>query len=339
MTKKFWLLISVIFVVSGGACVFGQGKDPNAPEVLRYYKESLSWLQSVSMKVDVENQGIEAGVVLPRVESHFIHRRDGKRCEWIGKSVVFDRQGNIDLEGSIAIKSIFTDKQYVDVLGPMDGPPFGASIRRNFEDEQKLLYDSPRLGGALNGNIFGNNHKNVAKLLSDANDFHVHDAREDINGVPCYVLEATTEYGKVTAWIAPEKGYSALKWSIHKTSGDLFNEDHLQSDSWLAVFDGVGLQKVGGVFVTKCGVFTLTTENSNGRKVVDRYEYKVSNVHLNPDFEAIGAFVPDIPDGTRVYVEEAPGVRYLWQDGKIVPADDPTFEEIDKMVEELKDEQ
>jgi hypothetical protein len=58
---------------------------------------------------------------------------------------------------------------------------------------------------------------------------------------------------------------------------------------------------------------------------------------LYPDFDALGAFKINLPNGTRVFVEESPGVRYVWQDGEIVPdVDTPTFEEIDKTVEELK---
>ena len=52
----------------------------------------------------------------------------------------------------------------------------------------------------------------------------------------------------------------------------------------------------------------------------------------------MGAFKVDLPNGTRVFVTEFPGIRYIWQNGKIAPVDDPTFEEIDKMVDELKKE-
>lgn len=38
-------------------------------------------------------------------------------------------------------------------------------------------------------------------------------------------------------------------------------------------------------------------------------------------------------------VEESPGIRYIWRNGKIVPdVDAPTFKEIDKMVDEIKKE-
>jgi len=150
------------------------------------------------------------------------------------------------------------------------------------------------------------------------------------------VLEATTEHGKVTAWIAPDKGYSALKWSIHKTGDDLFNDRPISSKSWLAVFDAVELQKVGDVFVTKDGNFTLTIKGTDGTTRVASYKYETSDIQLNPDFDILGAFKIDLPDGTRVYMKEYPGIHYIWENGKIVPADDPTFEEIDKMVDELK---
>jgi hypothetical protein len=94
---------------------------------------------------------------------------------------------------------------------------------------------------------------------------------------------------------------------------------------------------VNTVFVPKSSRFTDTVNFTNGTKSSDQSEYAVSDIQLNPDFEALGAFKIDLPNGIRVFVMEFPGVRYIWQDGKIVPdVDGPTFEEIDKMVDELK---
>jgi len=70
-----------------------------------------------------------------------------------------------------------------------------------------------------------------------------------------------------------------------------------------------------------------------------KQHHKRTNIDLNPDFEAIGAFVPDFPEGTRVYLEDAPGIRYIWQNGKLVPHVDQSFLDVlDNEIEQIKSE-
>jgi len=336
MNTKFYLLLAIVFVVSSNVCVFGQGKDANSAEILGHYEESLSWLQSVSMEIDTKITQKGHQGKMPYHERNFVFRRDGSRIECRGQVLVFDDKGDVNLPQSFDFKEVMTGLRSLSVRNSIDKPPVSANISGHYEDYQKRVLDSPNYGGPLGGKIFGNNRKSVAELLGESANLHLRDEQENINGVSYYVLEGTTKYGEVTAWIAPQKGYSALKWTIHKTGDDLFHERPISSNSWLAVFDSVELQKVGDVFVAKDGNFTLTIDHSDGRTTVLRYEYKISNIQLNPDFEALGAFKVDLPNGTRVFVEESPGVRYVWQNGKIVPdVDAPTFEEIDKTIDEL----
>jgi len=328
--KKSFLFLGAGFILLSIACGLVRAQDPNAAEVLGHYKESLSWLQSVSMKVDVIMQldPNREGQHFPRSEAHFVHRRDGSRCEWIGEGMALDDKGKIIVESHSLIKSIFTGEKCIQVSGPPEGLglPFGAFIRSsNFEDEQKSQFEDPRLAGPLNGNIFGNSHKGVAELLSVANDFALRSGMETINGVSCYVLEGTTNYGRVTAWIAPEKGHNALKWVIDKKPTDFFNETRRSdkwpgSGRWTATLDSVEVQNIGGVFVISGGVFTHITEYK-GKTTVSLNKCKRTEIDLNPDFEALGAFKLNLPDGTRVHIKEYPGVRYKWQNGKIEPQD------------------
>ncbi|MHC4159100.1 MAG: hypothetical protein ACYSSO_08480 [Planctomycetota bacterium] len=340
MIKKFYLFIGIVFILSGGLCAFGQANDPNAAEVLRRYAQSLSYLQSVpiSMKIQIE---IDVDANHPNkwycpYERHFLFLRDGERAEWRGQLLIFDDQGNEDPNKSRVIKQIMTGELYANVIGTLlNAPPRAVSITRDYKEAQENLLDDSEYGGPLFGRIYGNSHKNVAELLSGDPNVYLRDEQENINGVPCYVLEATTEHGKVTAWIAPEKGYNALKWSIHKTSGNLYDDRPLSSNSWLAVFDAVQLQKVSDVFVTTGGCLTHTIDRPE-RQSVSTDKYKVSEVQLNPDFDILGAFKVNLPNGTRVFMKEYPAIRYAWQNGKIAPAEDMTFGEIDKMVDELK---
>jgi hypothetical protein len=337
MNNKFCLFVAVIFIALGGISSFAQENKPNAAEVLQHYKESLSYLQSVSMKVVVKTSqdeaiGADVNSTIMR-EFHFVHRRDGKRCEWIGESLFVDSNGIVNRAGSHIIKKIFTGEEYVEVIGPLDGPPWAASIHKDPQNEVKDLYEAPILAGPLSGGIYASNHKSIAELLNDSENLHLRQEMENIGGIPCYVLEATTKYGKVTAWVAPDRGYNALKLVMEKLSS---SAPETESWIWIATLDSVDVQKIDDIFVPVAGHFTHKSRKSDGRVITSHFKYERSEIELHPDFKAIGAFVPDIPDGTKVHVKEAPGIRYVWKGGKITPVDDPTFEEIDKTVDNLK---
>jgi hypothetical protein len=351
MAKKFCLVFLAVFIGLGSVCVFGQSKDPNAAEVVSRYKESLSWQKSVSMKVCIESKVETDGERQPGIiQRQITFRRDHERAEWLGKKLhIIDDNNTVDLDMSFVIKTIMNGDTYADLICGLERPPVVASINRDKEfynnTLNKLLRDIAN-GGPLWGRIWGSNDKNVADLLIESANAQIGKKQEIIDGTSCYVVEATTRYGKVTAWISPEKNYSALKWSIQKKPGDLFNQKPLSVDSWLAEFVADDLQKVGDFWVTTAGCLTLRIDYSHESQQKTRisiYKYNVSDIQINPDFEALGAFKIDFPNGTPVQIEQAPGIRYIWQNGKIMPAEDPAFEEIDKrrkckIVEELKKE-
>jgi hypothetical protein len=341
--KKFYLLLAIVSVISSGACVFGQDKDPNAAEVLRRYKQSLSWQESVSMKVVIQASGEIDGQRIPSItEKTFTFRRDHERAEWLGKKLEMDDNNKVDLDKCHVIKTIMNGDAFARLTSGLDRPPIGAFINRDkefYSSQLTKMLCEPTTGGPLWGRIWGSNQKNIADLLIESGNVHLHEKRENLKGTLCYVVESITRYGKVIAWIAPEKGYTALKWSIQKGLSDLFNDGPLNVNFWLAEFVTDDLQKVGDFWVTNVGCLTLRIEEDANNTNTTRYKYNVSDIQIDPDFEALGAFKLDFPDGTPVQIAEALGVRYIWQNGKIAPnVDAPTFKEIDKMVDEIKKE-
>jgi hypothetical protein len=341
--KKFYLLLAIVSVISSGACVLGQDKDPNAAEVLRHYKQSLSWQESVSMKVVIQASGEIDGQRIPSItERTFTFRRDHERAEWLGKKLEMDDNNKVDLDKCHVIKTIMNGEAFARLTSGLDRPPIGAFINRDkkfYNSQLNGMLRDPTAGGPLWGRIWGSSQKNIADLLIESGNVHLHEKRENLNGTLCYVVESITRYGKVIAWIAPEKQYAALKWSIQKRPSDLFNDGPVNVNSWLAGFVADDLQKVGDFWVTNVGCLTLRIEEDANNTNTTRYKYNVSDIQIDPNFEALGAFKIDFPDGTPVKIAEVPGIRYIWQDGKIVPnVDAPTFKEIDKMVDEIKKE-
>jgi hypothetical protein len=86
-----WLILST------GTCVLSQPQELGTTELLQRYTESLSYLQSVSMRIlqVVDSNDSE---FFPQTFD-FVFRQDSEtlRAEWIGKRFILDEQGNINL--------------------------------------------------------------------------------------------------------------------------------------------------------------------------------------------------------------------------------------------------
>jgi hypothetical protein len=339
MIRRLQLL--VVLIVLGqtfcGNLAFGQsGMSPDAAAILERYRQSLSWMESVSMKIDI--YGVPTGIPdKGPVGATLVFRYDHGRAEWRGRIFSYDKDGNIDPNINLTIGNIFTNDRYVSFDTPVNEPLRRAFVSKDTNEHLQRALDDSGKGSPLWGRIYGNDYKSVADLLAESSDLTTH--QETLDGFTCCVLQGTSKYGKAIAWVAPQMGYSALKWSIEKRKGiDLFGDKLSPMDSWVAVFDSVKFQEINGWFVPTAGVFVLTeVPNKDMGEIIVRDEYTISVVQLNPDFDSMGAFRIDLPNGTRIYVEGAQGIRYKWKDGLVVAdVDGPTFKEIDKTINQLK---
>ena len=96
--------------------------------------------------------------------------------------------------------------------------------------------------------------------------------------------------------------------------------------TYVYTLDSIEIVRIDGLFVpTTCRKVAKTTySNGKSREVV--FDHERLEIDLDPDFEALKAFVPDIPEGTQVYFtteEQAVGL-YKWSNGRVVPARKPT---------------
>lgn len=340
MAGRFYRIILIILVSAFcGGSVWGQSDMyPDAATVLARYRQSLSWMESVSVKIDINvvptglpDKG-PYGITLLFVYDH-------GRVVQHGRMFAYDKNGCPDPNLTHTIDEVFADGRYIDFGRPANESLWRAFVGKDADSHLQITLDNPGSGSPLWGRIFGNNHKSVADLLDESTDLTM--SQEILEDMPCYVLKGTTKYGKVSAWIAPQKGYNALKWSIEKRKNiDLIDDTPSPMDLWVAVFHSVKFQQINGQFVPAKGVFVLSeVPNKELGEIIARQEYTISDVQLNPDFDSIGAFKIDLPNGLRIYSQEAPGIRYKWKDGAVVPdVDSHTFEEIDKTIEGLKNQ-
>ncbi len=306
-----------------------------ATEILENYKKAISQFDSISMNISMEcdvDENSPNKSFCP-YKRDFIFRTDGNRVEIVGEKTIFSEDGSVDLIRSMVIKNIIDGKLCANVINSSlkSKSLKGVAISENCDKERQIIFDSYEYGSPLFSRVYGNGQQNIYQLLSSSANLKLLEKTELIDGVTCRVLTADTKYGKVAAWIAPEKNYNALKWTINKTQGAYIDDTKMTSGSVVMVFDSVKTQKTGSVDIPVEGLLTLTY-NENDEVHFITTSYKVTNVQLKPDFNSLQAFKIDFPDNTRVFVEGAPvGIKYIWKDGKVQPQDvDMTLEKINK---------
>jgi len=210
-----------------------------------------------------------------------------------------------------------------------------------YDDEPKTVEWG--MGGMHGlGGTTGDEH--FAKLLLESETLRLRPEMEQIDGFDCYVVEGDTPSYYHTVWIDPQNGY------LHRK---IVCEGYQKNSKPLEPYEIPGIVK-SGIEVTDVkieyfeGIPVVTEakrhffhERIDGNTLDAIAHEKMSNVVWNPDFESMGAFKMDkVPDGTRVvYFANGlnkTGVKFHWQDGRIVPnVDEEVIEQIDRITEEL----
>jgi hypothetical protein len=211
-------------------------------------------------------------------------------------------------------------------------------------------------GAPLMGIFFGDD-KRIDRILQGADTISVRNEMEDVGGSGCYVIDAMTQYGKYTIWIDPQHGYNIAKAEVKKEGGDLawgdkpvaWGEKQPPASQYIGgrpptakkalsfSLENVRFEKVDNIWVPMEADYQYIKMYQENRAITVKRHHKRTRIDFDPDFEAIGAFVPDIPDGTRVFLDHAAGISYTWQNGKLVPdVDELVLEQLDSITDEVR---
>jgi len=231
-----------------------------------------------------------------------------------------------------------------------DGSRRTARVRQMPSDTESgdfyVVYDDKSNGvasgiGGANG-LFGTTKggEHFAKLLLESETLRLRPEMEQIDGFDCYVVEGDTPSYYHTVWIDPQNGYLHRKIICE---GSQKNKPY--RDSWLVKYGievtDVKIEYFEGIPVVTEAKRHFFNERADGNTLDAIAQEKMSNVVCNPDFESVGAFKMDkVPNGTRVihFANDLhkTGVKFHWQDGRIVPnVDEEVIEQIDRITEEL----
>jgi hypothetical protein len=340
MSKIFYLsyLITGFLLASNGqgSTLFEEG---NTMDILGKVKNSFNWTDSISMRVEIKTTIIGIPDKRP-YKTIFTIYKNHDNIKLDGDIFIIDANDQPVPKTSTILKKIATDKEYIDITGSSGHLPSGAMITNNFKEKKENLLDTDNFGGPLFARISGTNHNRVIDLIGESNDIYIREQQESINDINCYILEGKAKYGKVTIWFSPDNGYSVMKWKIEKTDDDLINDSTMSKNminTWVSQYEIKEIQHIGEYYIPKIAKYELMSTLKDGSNITISDIYTISDVQLVPDFDALGAFKIDLPEGTRVTISETPGIRYIWKEGTaVVDVNNTKFEEIDKTIDKFK---
>jgi len=324
----------------------GAQAGETASQIVERYSKACTWTESTAMKVTTEAmwlKDVEGTVEVARHQYDLLHARDSKDCEWRGRMIRIDDEGNTLPELSMDFQVLLDGDRRLSTNRTLDRGDDDSFEAYMMEENEKWTYTSlKRLshGAHLDGAAYGiETGKNMAEVLSENPNIV---GKEEIDGIMCHIFEARGDYGTVRAWIAPEKGYNALKYTIRKTGDNVLDGKRIADKGyaeWTLVVENIEIGRIGDTPLATSGECTLIVKKMNGETSTFHYATRRSEVDLDPDFEAMEAFKIRLPNGNLIHSVDFGGVAYQFVDGKIAPlVDDGSVKAIDAAVNELQEQ-
>jgi hypothetical protein len=162
----------------------------------------------------------------------------------------------------------------------------------------------------------GKEYGSETELFPDAmlkNRPNVAETMEVVNDRPCYRVEASSPQGNLTAWIDPANACTAVRYAIDESAQQTLRGHTLTSlgiDHWTLQVDVDHIKKFGDWYIATAGRFNQVTWWHTGVKKTTSDVASRSEINLSPDFGTMQAFTLNVPDGTRIYYDKAPGIPY-----------------------------
>lgn len=326
-------MAAVIIFCMSSVCLSALSKGrldvrPTPKELVNLYKKAVTcWDKSVAMRVELVHSWVKRGTDETDIRHwryDITHRRDGNRCEWFGRCQFKGELDGDDYSFNKQFKRMVGDDFFLYYTKlDSEEEPEDALMGSDVKEKLFLLQAQEPDGGFLQGRMGGiGSAPKIVEVMGENDSLNLI-GQETLSGTSCFILEAKTKYGTFTVWIAPEKGYNALKYIVRKSGHDILRDDiHIEDQGiteWVEVVDSIDVRKIDGVFVPISGKLTGKTKAGDEWESTTHVKAKRSEIVLNPDFKALGAFKISFPEGTEVTHEDIPGLRFRWTKGKFVP--------------------
>jgi hypothetical protein len=308
----------------------------NTSKVLLDARENLDKLKRISynVKTHIEPlQGYEDNG-LDHDECQVLVRRDGISSEIIGEYSAFDRKGQKVIESSRKIQKLKLHDKTIDLS-------FCHPKRNLVIAELYFLNNVKPNGNGFHWNEFGtflesrlDGHEfSVIDLMVESSNGFDYCGTENVKDIPCHIFKAATDYGVLKIWISPDYNFNILKWRLVRDRSHLFcdsnplsNYDRFRNETQEFIYDRI--ENIEDSFIVTSGELRrqediIVDQKPSNRTLIFRSQR--SDIKINPDFEALGAFKIDLPEGTILVAKGGDYDKYKIVNGDIVPFIDPSY--------------
>jgi len=158
----------------------------------------------------------------------------------------------------------------------------------------------------------------------------------DVGGTRCLRVDAESpEHGTYAVWFDPAAGHYPRRIVVEKTGGHVWWRKPLKEwNNFLPLgsrgptgalaftytMDSAELEDVGGVLVPLACRVTAVQKYLDGNVKTVVLNCRRTRLDLKPDFEALGAFKPNLREGARLLDELDRQHPFKWAGGRPVPA-------------------
>ena len=331
----FWLWVPTLAVADANQV------NMTSHELVSAYERSLERTPTLLFKTVTDEVwlGDFPSMFPVRTTSSAEYRRDGNRIDTVVQRKVYRDTDALVPLGDQQTRVIFTDGNTIRYsTSSLDHRNqvlvSGQSDSMFARQSQSVLDEALILTGEM---VPGNSFHSMIAVLKMSNSTKVRKQMEVVDGRRTYVLEAQTPYGHHTLWLDPDHGFYPKRIVIEKQPGDLMDDKPLAmtADQSRAYHDPfypdaplkqfritvapITVEAVDGLYFPTSATIEIVRTYTDGREVTARITYECNHIDLKPDFEAIGAFRLDVPDGIPVFFMDDPradaGIRYEWRDG------------------------
>jgi hypothetical protein len=320
-------------------------QKPDAAALLEGYNLCNKEFETIAYDLESESQ-LARGRLIYTLK----HCADHDKVQWIGRRAYYDAQ--------VAPQSVVPER----VASTYDGtrlaflyrdfspkypkhPPAGQVCGRAGSLLPKIRQgwgETIEYGGPLVGKVPGSDYHSVYDLLKAASKVTLHDTATKILGYDAYLIEAKTKYGMVRAWISPDAGHNCLKWEIVKAQNQFYRDGapvEMTSVKWVAAYEAERVERIDERTITTQAKFEIVTSDGVTQHNYGTHRCKLTSIDFDPDYEAMGAFKIQLPEGTIAGDGDFPGVRYQVTGGRLEPLfDKSVIDALDANVDLLRED-
>jgi len=339
--REVSVVLSALLLLSAHA--LGQPAQAVVGNILEKYQSSLSKMSVYAVegecKASARTSAGREGTTLAR----FRHFRDGDSIDVRRDVFDVDAQGEPSARPRDYSRAVINREDEGIIYYGHERVP--ESIIYTTKGHTESGYARAQMGGgeALEG-YFASDQVQITDLMKEALSIDLQPDIEKVDGFDCYVVDVVTkDHGSYKLYIDPEHGYLPRRVEVRKSGDDIWDHTPLSDIAWMSDVDCVieiaQIEEIDGTFVPTS--FRVKEIWRNGDTIVQTVEmdHEITGIDFHPDFETLGAFEVDLPDGIKVNHQDfvTSGLGFEWRDGKVVAAmNEVDLRAMDDMVEQIR---